>query len=90
MSDQKPAQPNALATSFKEDDVAKAREFGKFMVDKMVVKEMSVSESIQFNKLLVWYNQLATKVEAHVLELVAVHKPADQKEQKPNQKKGKK
>jgi hypothetical protein len=60
--------------AFTEEDVRKARRFGKFLVDKARM-DLSIPESIELNQLLVWYNEAVAKIEAHIMELKAIHKP---------------
>ena len=59
--------------TFAETDVKFLEEFGKFLVDKARMSMLSIPEITHFHKLLVQYNVLTRKVEAHVMEVVAVH-----------------
>lgn len=70
-------------TTFTEEDVKKLREFGFFLNQKAEFNHMSISDSAKLVQYLHFYNQLAQKVEDHVMEVVRVQKPAEEKPAKP-------
>jgi len=61
---------------FSEDDVKKLKEFGFFLNQKAIFNDMSIPDSVKLINHLQFYNQLALKIEDHILELKKVHKPA--------------
>lgn len=55
--------------NFTQADFDFMQEFAKFILNRMYVKDASVKDMIDFNKMLIKYNETQRKVEAHILEL---------------------
>jgi len=60
-------------SGFTEEDVKKLREFGYLLNQKARFDDMSISDSAKLISYLQFYNQLASKVEDHVMEVVKLH-----------------
>lgn len=69
-------------TGFTDEDVKKLREFGYLLNQKAKFFDMSITDSAKLVSYLQFYNQLAQKVEDHVLEVVKVHTPDKPKSKK--------
>jgi len=55
--------------NFTQADFDFTQEFAKFILNRMHVKDASVKDMIDFNKMLIRYNDLSRKIEANILEL---------------------
>lgn len=55
--------------NFTQADFDFTQEFAKFILNRMHVKDASVKDMIDFNKMLIKYNELSRKIEANILEL---------------------
>ena len=55
--------------NFTQTDFDFTQEFAKFILNRMHVKDASVKDMIDFNKMLIKYNELSRKVESNILEL---------------------
>ena len=66
---------------FQDADVATLREFGALLNDTARLN-LSIPQALKLVALLQRYNKIVAKVEAHVLEVVAVHEaPASTSEE---------
>lgn len=61
--------------SFSEDDVKKMKEFGFLLNQKANFNQMSIPDSVKLVSYLNFYNQLASKIEAHIMEIKKIHTP---------------
>lgn len=76
-------------TTFTQNDVQALVDFGKLIISKAKFTDLTVQEAVQLNRHLQAYNQIVTKIEAHILEVVKVTEPAtpeDSTEKKSNKK----
>lgn len=63
-----------MSGQFTQDDFAFTQEFAKFILNKMTMT-VTAKEAIDFNKMLLKYNELCRKVEANILEVTKVTEP---------------
>jgi hypothetical protein len=61
--------------NFKQEDFDFTQEFARFVLNKMYVREASVKEMLDFNKMLVRYNELCRKIEANIFDVRSVTEP---------------
>jgi hypothetical protein len=61
--------------NFKQEDFDFTQDFARFVLNKMYVREASVKEMLDFNKMLVRYNELCRKIEANIFEIKSVTEP---------------
>lgn len=54
--------------SFTQADFDFTQDFAKFILNRMYVKDASVKDMIDFNKMLIKYNEVQRKIEANILE----------------------
>lgn len=66
--------------SFMEEDVKKLQEFGLFLNQRAKFNDMSITDSVKLISHLQFYNNLAQKVQDHILEIKKIHKPVSQAE----------
>jgi hypothetical protein len=57
--------------TFTQEDAKRVRDFGQFILEKASWK-LTTAEAIQLNKFLIFYNTLANKVDANVMEVSRV------------------
>lgn len=58
--------------NFTQDDFKFTQELAKFILNRMHVKDASVREMIEFNKMLIKYNDICRKIEANIFEVRSV------------------
>jgi hypothetical protein len=63
--------------SFKSDDKEMALKFGKLLSDHAKFSDLSVNDIINLSRGLVWYNGLTNKIDASIMEVVAIHQPQE-------------
>lgn len=61
--------------NFKQEDFDFTQEFARFVLNKMYLKDVSVKEALDFNKMLVKYNELCRKIEANIFDVRSVTEP---------------
>ena len=59
--------------NFTEQDSELCMKFGKF-IGEHAKFNLSVPQLLEFHKMLVWYNSLMKKVDAHVMEVKSIRK----------------
>lgn len=69
-------------TGFTDEDVKKLREFGYLLNQKARFFDMSIPDSAKLISYLQFYNQLASKVEQHVLEVVNIRPKKEKADKK--------
>lgn len=57
------------------EDFEFTQEFAKFILNRMYVKDASVKEMVDFNKMLIKYNNLCRKIEANIFEVRSITEP---------------
>lgn len=55
--------------TFTQADFDFTQEFAKFILNRMHVKDAAVREMIEFNKMLIKYNEICRKIEANIFEV---------------------
>ena len=61
--------------NFTQADFDFTQEFAKFVLNRMYVKDASVKEMIDFNKMLIRYNEICRKIEQNIFEVRSIKEP---------------
>lgn len=68
------ATPSKPQITFTEQDVQQIKAFGSFLLSKATF-QLNITEATQLNKYVYFMNQLTSKIEAHILEVVSIKQP---------------
>lgn len=69
----------AQQVNFSQDDFNKAVSFGAF-INEHARWDLKTSQSNELTRHLVWYNNMANKIKANIMELTNVIKPPEKKD----------
>jgi hypothetical protein len=65
-------ETQASAITFTEQDVQRLRDFGSFLLSNARFN-LTIQEAVKLNGFVGFMNQLAMKMDSHILELKAIH-----------------
>lgn len=69
------ATPSKPQITFTEQDVQRIKAFGSFLLSKALFNSLSINDALQLGVYVQFMNQLTSKVEAHVLEVISIKTP---------------